>query len=169
MIDLPYLVQQCAPTVAPSTMMKIIKHESGKNPYAIGYLIQKHGKIFKLTTQPKGRAEAITWARWLLNNGFRFDAGIAQINSSNFQNLNLNAETVFDACTNIAASGKLLTNAYRNAKKKYGDEQTALLAAISEYQSGNYRVGFQTGYVQKVVFTSVNFSSSGDLMLKPGR
>jgi type IV secretion system protein VirB1 len=46
---------------------------------------------------------------------------------------------------------QILTDCYGRALKKYRDEQVAIRAALSCYQSGNFSTGFRTGYVGKVV------------------
>ncbi len=150
MFDIIQLIQQCAPNVEPTTMLRIIGVESAQRPHAIGYKITRGGVEYRLTKQPVNTAEATSWATWLVNNGYRFDAGIAQVNSSNFATTGLNAVSVFDACKNIEAGGKILGQFYAKAVTKYGQGQTALYAAISAYQSGNFYTGFATGYVQKV-------------------
>lgn len=151
----PPAIERCAPTVAPSTMQRIIRVESAGRTHVIGYHITKNGKPFRLTTQPKTQDEAVKWVRWLLDNGYRFDAGPSQVNSQNFARLGLTAENVFDPCANIGAGGKILTEFYRKAVKQYGEGQGALRAAISAYQTGSFTRGWGTGYVQKVTGAAV--------------
>jgi hypothetical protein len=50
-------IEQCAPTVAPTTMQRIIRVESAGKPHAIGYHITKDGKTYRLTLQPKDKAD----------------------------------------------------------------------------------------------------------------
>lgn len=157
-MDFAAMIEQCAPTVAPTTMQSIVRVESGFKAHAIGYHITKDGKAYRLTVQPKDKAEAVAWAKWLLDNGYRFDAGAAQVNSQNFQRLGLNAVNVFDACTNIGAGGKILTEFYQRAVRQYGTGQDALKAAISAYQTGSFTRGYGTGYVQRVAGATGDFS-----------
>jgi type IV secretion system protein VirB1 len=149
-MDLIPIIEKCAPTVAPQTLQRIIGVESGQRPHAIGYKVTKNGTVYTLTKQPSDTKEAQAWADWLYQNGYKFDAGIAQVNSANFMRLGLTPRNVFDPCVNIGAGGKILTEFYTSASSKFGPGQTALFAAISAYQSGNFKTGFQTGYVQKV-------------------
>lgn len=134
-------------------MHAIMRVESAHRPYAIGYkIIRKHdGKVFTLTAQPRGRDQAVSWARWLQANGYRFDAGTAQVHSLNFEKYGLTVESAFDPCANIRAGALILSDCYARAIPKYKNEQVALRAALSCYQSGNYSTGFRTGYVSKVV------------------
>lgn len=150
--DIPALIRQCAPNVAVQTLQPLIRVESAKRPHAIGYkVVGANGVVYRLTEQPRDSDEAKQWAAWLLANGYRFDAGIAQINAVNFSATGLTVETMFDACANIRASAQVLTDCYRRAQARYADSQTALRAALSCYQSGNFQTGFSTGYVAKVL------------------
>lgn len=149
-MDVAALVVQCAPTVAPTTMEAILKVESGFRPHAIGYLVRGPQGKFNLARQPKNKAEAVAWATWLHQNGYRFDAGPAQVNSTNFARYGLTPESAFEPCLNIGAGAAILTNEYVRASRRYGPGQAALRAAISSYNSGNFTVGFSNGYVQRV-------------------
>lgn len=153
-MDLTALVQQCTPSnVSPQTMQAIMRVESAFRPHAIGYKIirKSDGKVFTLTSQPSNRNQAITWAQWFQTNGYRYDAGAAQVHSLNFQKYGLTVETAFEPCANIRAGAMILHDCYVRALPKYRVEQTALRAALSCYQSGNFTTGFNTGYVSNVV------------------
>lgn len=160
-MNLDALLAQCAPTVAPSTMRAIVKVESGGKPFAIGYLVRSKDRAFTLSRQPSSKDEAVSWAQWFLANGYRFDAGPAQVNSINFAAHHLTAETVFDSCRNLQAGAAILTAEYRRALKTFRDEQAALRAAISSYNSGNFSVGFKNGYVTKVQTAALGPSTAG--------
>ena len=150
--DVPALIRQCAPHVAEQTLRPLIHVESARKPHAIGYkVVAGNGTEYRLTRQPAGTAEAQQWARWFIANGYRFDAGIAQVNTVNFKATGLTPENMFDACTSIRAGAQVLADCYQRAYARYRNEQTALRAALSCYQSGNFRTGFATGYVAKVL------------------
>jgi len=144
--ELAALVLACATNVHPSTMQALIGHESQHQPYAIGI----NGSN-RLNRQPNTRDEAIVQAKTLRSQGIDFDAGLAQINVRNWDWLKLNAETVFDPCTNLQAAQTVLTHCYTRAVKLYTDEQQALQAALSCYNTGHLERGFQNGYVGKVL------------------
>ncbi len=153
-MDLAALVSQCVPAhVSPQTMQAIMSVESGGKPHAIGYKIirQSDRKVFRLTAQPSNQQEAITWAKWFQSNGYEFDAGVAQIHSTNFKRYGLTAQTAFDACSSIRVGALILAECYASALPKYKNEQVALRHTLSCYQSGNFKTGFNTGYVAKVV------------------
>lgn len=139
------LLQQCAPNVAPTTMLAIIKVESRGNPLAINVNGQK-----RLARQPASLNEAISWADWLISRGYSVDMGLTQVNSQHLKRLGLSAQTVFDPCLNVAAGGRILTENYTDASRKFGSGQAALRAAISAYNTGNHTTGLSNGYVRKV-------------------
>lgn len=161
-MDLPALIQQCTPPhVAKQTMQAIMRVESSFNPYDIGYkIVRKHDRqVFNLDARPRTREQAIGWAKWLQHNGYVFDAGAVQVNSSNFKRYGLTVETAFDPCNNIRVGALILADCFQRALPRHSDPQAALRAALSCYQSGNFSTGFRTGYVQKVVAAA----------LQPGR
>lgn len=153
-MDISALIEQCTPPrVAQQTMSAIMRIESAHRPHAIGYKIIRKSdrKVFVLTTQPHSQSEAVKWATWFDKNGYEYDAGAAQVHSTNFAKFGLSASTAFDACANIRAGAQILSECYAHARPKYGNEQVALRAALSCYQSGNFTTGFGTGYVARVV------------------
>lgn len=139
------LAMACAPGVAPTTIEAIIDVESKGNVLAIG--VNRGGR---LSRQPANYAEAVAWAEWLLNSGKNFDAGLMQINSTNWRRLGLTPQNVFDPCTNVRAGARILTDNYVNAARSLGPGRNALLAALSAYNTGNRTAGFRNGYVAKV-------------------
>lgn len=142
---LEQLIAQCAPNVAPTTMMAIIKVESAGNPLAMNV----NGKQ-RLARQPATALEAAAWSWWLIQRGYSVDLGLAQVNSRNLARLGLPPEAMFDPCYNIAAGARILTENYAEARKKFSSEQAALRAAISAYNTGNHTRGLTNGYVRKV-------------------
>jgi type IV secretion system protein VirB1 len=144
-IEFAVLAQQCAPHVEVSTLRAIVSQESGFNPYAIGVV---RGRLER---QPRDINEAIATVRELERLGYNYSAGIAQINKSNWRRYGLTIGSVFDPCTNLAAGAKILAACFSSATARDGDEQQSLRAALSCYYSGNFRTGFDSGYVQSVV------------------
>ncbi len=142
---LEQLVTQCAPNVAPVTMMAIIRVESGGNPLAMNV----NGKQ-RLARQPASLIEALAWADWLIQKGYSIDMGLAQVNSRHLQRFGLTPQALFEPCYNIAVGAQILTENYASATRKFSDTQAALRAAISAYNTGNHTAGFSNGYVRKV-------------------
>lgn len=140
------LALTCAPNVAPVTLAAIVRHESRANQYAIGV-----NRGARLQRQPTNHAEAVKVAQQLIKSGTDFDAGLGQINVRNWSWLGLSAETVFDPCTNLAATETVLSECYRRALRTYTKQQQALRAALSCYNTGDLKRGFGNGYVGKVL------------------
>jgi hypothetical protein len=105
----------------------------------------------RLARRASSLVEAIGWAKWLIQNGYNVDMGLMQVNSQHLQRLNLTVENVFDPCTNIRIGSMILTQNYLKARDQYGHGQNALYASLSAYNTGNFRRGFNNGYVSRVV------------------
>jgi len=60
-----------------SLLGDIVRAESGGVPYALSV----NGDL-ELVHPPRDRGEAVAMARWLFERGYRFDAGLAQVNSA---------------------------------------------------------------------------------------
>ena len=145
-MDFLALSQECAPWVAPQTMAAIVKTESGFNPLSIGV----NGGA-RLVRQPDNKAEAVATARWLIEKGYNIDLGLGQVNSSNLVKVGLSVEDAFEPCKNVAAAATILHGNFQAAKGKVQDDQAALHAALSAYNTGSFSKGFSNGYVQKVL------------------
>lgn len=141
------LAEKCAPNINIVTLTALIQHESKGNIFAIGV----NNKKYRLKKQPTSYMEAINLAKWLYYKKLNFDAGLGQINSSNYKHLGLNIIEIFDPCKNLQATQSILTDCFVRAKIKYVDDQQALRAALSCYNTNNFYKGFRNGYVQKVV------------------
>jgi len=142
------LAMQCAPDVAPDTLSRIVKTESGFNPWAIGVV----GKPLK--RQPQTREEALSAVKHLVENKANFSIGLAQINRQYFNVKN--AESVFSPCQNLKMGSDILKDCYSRAIKESDSKQQALKKSFSCYYSGNYTRGFikeknGTSYVERVV------------------
>lgn len=140
------MAHQCAPDVHVTTLMAVVRHESGFDPLAIHI----NGKDAK-SIHPKSRDEAVQEARKLLAAGMSFDAGFGQVNVKNWSWLGLTPETVFEPCTNLAAAQRVLVRCYEQASSAYGRTTHALYAAFSCYNTGNLTSGFENGYVESVL------------------
>jgi len=144
-MDFTALVEQCAPSVHPTTMAAVARVESGINPLAIGI----NGR-FRITRQPLTKDEAVDTAKQLMRMSISIDLGLAQINSANLERLGLSVEQAFEPCENLRAAEKVLRWCYDPAAKRMGAGQTALHAALSCYNTGGYAQGLANGYVQSV-------------------
>jgi type IV secretion system protein VirB1 len=138
------LASQCAPTVAPETVLAIIQTESSGEQFALNV----NGG--RQPARQTNAADAAATARRYVAAGYSVDLGLGQINSRNIRWLGLTWETVFDPCTNVAALARVLTTNY-NSVKTGRDPQAALRVALSMYNTGSQTRGFRNGYVAKVV------------------
>lgn len=138
------LASQCAPNVAPQTVLAIVQTESRGRPFALNVNGGSQPRA------PTSAASAAVIAQRYIAAGYSVDLGLGQINSRNMRWLGLTWETVFDPCTNIAALGAVLTSNF-NSVKAGRDPQTALRVALSMYNTGSQTRGFRNGYVGKVV------------------
>ncbi|NYT24510.1 transglycosylase SLT domain-containing protein [Alcaligenaceae bacterium] len=145
--ELAALAVACAPDIHPVTLHAVVKHESRAQQYAIGVNRKGH----QLKRQPRSLEEATAAAQRLIDQGIDFDAGLGQINVRNWAWLKLDATTVFDPCRNLTAAQTVLAECYTRALPTHNDPQQALRAALSCYNTGNFRRGFTNGYVGKVL------------------
>ena len=137
------LASQCAPSVAPETVLAIIQTESSGEPFALNV----NGG--RQPARQNSAADAAATAQRYVAAGYSVDLGLGQINSRNMRWLGLTWDTVFDPCTNVAALARVLTTNY-NSVKVGRDPQTALRVALSMYNTGSQTRGFHNGYVAKV-------------------
>lgn len=142
------MVQACAPGVAPGTIQRVIWIESRNNPLAIGV---NRGR---LPRKPRDAADAAALARAAIQQGYSVDLGLMQVNSNNLAKLGYSVEDMFEPCKNLAAGARVLTEFFLNAKPRFSDEQAALRAALSAYNTGSYSRGFSNGYVAQYVGAS---------------
>ena len=142
---LPY-IQQCAPKVAPSTMLAIIKTESRGNPLAIG-VNRKH----RLLRQPKNIQQALAWVDYLDKHGHNFDVGLGQVNIRNIRKYGYKPAEMLEPCKNLRVASDILYKNYHKALTGSKNKNHALHKALSAYNTGNYKRGFSNGYVQKVL------------------
>ncbi|WP_254055703.1 lytic transglycosylase domain-containing protein [Ruegeria sp. EL01] len=140
------LAENCAPSVDPEIMEKLVGAESGFNRFAIGVNGPKHQSF-----NPGSKDEATRIARELIDQGHSIDMGLGQINSANLEWLNLTLETVFESCANLTAAEVVLRDGYDRARAQGSDPQTALHQALSAYNTGTFTRGFSNGYVERVM------------------
>lgn len=148
--------RQCAPFIARETMKSLVKNESNFAHLSIGI----NGGA-KLQHQPRTKQEAVATAEWLMSNGYNADFGWSQINSANVRRKKLDLNDVFDPCKNLRMGADIFLDNYNLALSKFKDPDTATLAAISAYNTGDFRRGFKNGYVQRIVYTAVQFQRAG--------
>jgi hypothetical protein len=130
------LARQCAPSVHPATLAAVVKTESSFRPYAININGSR-----QLPRQPANQAEAIATAEYLLANGYNFDSGLGQINSTNVRKFGMAWTEVFEPCANLTAAARVLTECFVRASDGEPNDQAALRNALSCYNTGNFTRG----------------------------
>ncbi|MGH7117709.1 MAG: lytic transglycosylase domain-containing protein [Acetobacteraceae bacterium] len=138
------LAGACAPEVAPGTLAALAAVESRFDTLAI-YDNTAHAAL-----RPKDEAQAIALARQAVAAGHSIDLGLMQINSRNLGPLHLSIPQAFEPCPSLSAGAALLAKDYEGGKTP-AEEQAALRAALSRYNTGTAREGFANGYVAQVV------------------
>jgi type IV secretion system protein VirB1 len=145
MIPLSFISKCVVAGVSALTVQKIITVESMGDYLAINVNTQK--VHFAL---PQSKYEAVKTASHFLKRGFNLDLGLMQINSNNLSKYNLNIRDAFDPCKNINVGSRILKDSFSRAAVKFKSHgQDTLMAALSAYNSGNFRTGFSNGYVKK--------------------
>lgn len=139
------LAAQCAPTVAPETLLSVIQVESRFEPLAIGV-----NGLPRIAVTPASVDDAVARAEALIAAGRSIDLGLAQINSKNLSWLRLSLRDAFEPCRNLAAAARVLQDGYGRSDAKRVGEQAALRTALSYYNTGHPIRGVRNGYVGKV-------------------
>lgn len=145
MTDFVALAAACAPLVHPVTAQALVQVESAFNPHAIGVVGGS------LERQPRSQGEALATAQALRARRIDFSIGLAQINERNLQRVGLTLKGAFEPCSNLKAMETILLDCFERAARREHDPQRALRQAFSCYYSGNFTVGFQAGYVTRVI------------------
>lgn len=133
------LAVQCAPGVAPETLLSVARTESQLDPYAI------HENASGESFHPESLTEAVAMAKALIQRGGSVDLGLMQINNANLASLGLSMADAFDACKSMQAGAEVLQEDYRNA----------LRDALSRYNTGDPDRGIANGYVARVETSAV--------------
>lgn len=143
------LAQQCAPSVAPETLLSVVHAESKFDTLAIG--VNARGVR---PERPATPAAAARIARSLIARGYNIDLGLGQINSANLRWLGLSVEDTFDPCRNLAAAARVLSSNFLDAARTQGSSDRAISVALSMYNTGSQARGFGNGYVARVYASS---------------
>jgi len=135
------LAATCAPTVAPETLLSVVRVESATSPLVIG------DNTARRAYHPGSLADAVATAETLIAQGHSLDLGIAQISwkAGHLQARGLPLSAAFDACTGLRVGSEVLADCYRRAS---GVEQARLRQALSCYNTGTLDRG--AGYTARV-------------------
>jgi type IV secretion system protein VirB1 len=145
MTGLSALMVACGLVGRLDLLEAIVRVESGGNPIALVV----NGPV-ELVRAPRDRRDAAAMAAWLAAHGYDFDAGLAQVNSANLVRLGLDTSSVFEPCANLRAASRVLDECHERALQRWGDEERAMAAALSCYNTGDFTRGLRNGYVSAV-------------------
>src|SRR5690349_8909144 len=97
---------QCAPQVAPDTLMAIARHESALQPWLV------HDNTTRQSLALASERDAVVDAKRRIVAGHSVDMGLMQVNSGNLHWLGLQPEGAFEPCANVRAGARVLAKAY---------------------------------------------------------
>ena len=152
------MAARCAPGVPGDTLLAIARTESGLNPYAISINRPKaaarraghpDGQLI-LAKQPKNVKEAKSWLRRLSVHHYTVSVGLMQVNVDTARQFHMKPDQLLDSCTNLRVSAAILIRLYTESAREMGEGFRALDVALSLYNTGDPRTGFQNGYVADV-------------------
>ncbi|HYD60591.1 MAG TPA: lytic transglycosylase domain-containing protein [Noviherbaspirillum sp.] len=152
-MDVVALVQQCAPVIEPGLATRLLKRESGYNPFAIGL----DGKE-RLLPQPRTYEEAVRTAETLIKQGKTFSVGISQVHISNVRSYRLTWRQAFDPCTNLAYGQKILQLFHAKALKAGFTGDDAVFAALRGYNSGDIYASVSNDYAAAILGRPPSFA-----------
>lgn len=138
------LALQCSPAVAPDTLLAVARQESALRAWLL------HDNTTAEVLEGRDLEHTAGTAESLIAEGHSVDIGLMQINSRNLRFLGMSVAGALDPCGNVAAAGRLLTDAYRIASLKWGPGRDALRIALSRYNTGDDQAGLKNGYVGEV-------------------
>lgn len=144
MTNTAQVVQACSGPVAPGLMALIVAHESGGHPWAINVNRLANGSMVF-----RSRTAAVAAATHYIRRGYKVDMGLAQVDSENLGRLGLSIRRAFNPCTNVKAGAAIFSGAWKGAQARGFSGGNQLMAALSAYNSGNYRGDW--GYADAVL------------------
>ena len=96
------LILACAPLISVDTMVSYVEQRSRSDPLAIHIIATDRW------VRPKNKAQAVRVAKQLRSSDMLIEAGLGQIKSTEWNRYGLTVDSVFDSCSNLAASERVL-------------------------------------------------------------
>lgn len=128
------LALACAPRVAPDVLLSVAYAESHWHTLAI------HDNVTGDSFAPTSKQQAEQIASRLIAEGHNPDLGLLQINAANLARTGLTIVTAFDPCASMHAGAQVLLENYSGGATS-GEQQTAILRALSAYNTGSAVAG----------------------------
>ncbi|NCO14846.1 MAG: lytic transglycosylase domain-containing protein [Thiomicrospira sp.] len=142
--SLDALIHKCLPRSHHHIMKAIVRVESSGQKYAINVNGGKNGNYSKTFSKKTEAKKAI---RQLMEKGYNFDTGLAQINSTHFRKdkifgkIGLTPLDALEPCNNLKMGAAIFSDNFR----RYG----TISEALSAYNTGNRHKGFENGYIKR--------------------
>lgn len=138
------LTARCASSIPEWVLSAVARTESNFHPWRL------HDNTARVSEDPPSREAAETEAAAWISAGHSVDLGLMQINSGNLPALGMNVSEALDPCKSLAAGAAVLRAAYGGGPVETG-QQTALLMALSIYNTGSPLKGIMNGYARTVM------------------
>ncbi len=142
--DFAGLAARCAPGVPAWVLRGVAYTESNFNPWML------HDNSIHASASPASLANAEAQATAWIAEGHSVDLGLMQINAANLPALGMTIDQAFDPCASLAGGAAVLRAAYGAGPVGSG-QQTALLMALSIYNTGSPLKGIMNGYARRVM------------------
>lgn len=140
------LIDECKNINVPTQIVRaIVKEESSSNILSVN--VNHEGKSL-VSYKPKTKDEAIQLANSWINKGYAVDLGLMQLNSENFDKFNIKTNEALNPCTNIKVASTIYYNFFKKLNTKIPYKKRVQMA-LSGYNTGDYKKGFNNGYVAK--------------------
>ncbi len=134
------LAQQCAPMADPAAIAAVVSLESGFNPLAI-----RVNSDVPLERLPASKDESIQVVSALLaEKNAQLALGLGGVSVELGRMHGLSISDLFDPCSNLTITGKLL-DGYLRASRKTGEAGFAV-AFASYFGEGDAEAGYVAGY-----------------------
>ncbi len=142
------LLPFCAPSIDPSTALRLIHAESAGEQFAINI-----NGPFRLSRQARTYAEFEQLVLALDAGGHNFDFGFAQANNREVRRRGYAVSAKIDPCSNLGFLQEVLAACFQAAPRS-ADAQRRLGDALSCYNTGKYGPGYANGYVRRVWYAT---------------
>lgn len=138
------LLPLCAPSIDPSTALRLIQAESAGRQFAINI-----NGPYRLSRQARTYAEFERAVLALDAGGHNFDFGFAQANNREVRRRGYSVSAKIDPCANLGFLQEVLAACFQAAPRTT-DAQRRLGDALSCYNTGRFGAGYANGYVSRV-------------------
>ncbi|MGE4409608.1 MAG: hypothetical protein AB7D33_03445 [Sphingobium sp.] len=133
------LAEHCAPMTEPAALAAVVSLESRFNPLQIRVVSGK-----QLKRQPTNKSEAVAIAAQLMDEGAQLALGLGGISDGVIRKQGLSLDDVFEGCSNLSITGRLLSGYMRGSVK--GQDGSWKIAFARYFGEGDAEAGVIAGY-----------------------